>query len=425
MNDPEDFFAPPQDAERGPAGSSQEERKLTLEELRELYGNGGGRSKTPGRAEKYPSKYLFVCALLGLLGCIVLTVATFASFAHPLTVIGNKNFSEAELDIFSFIANRIQRLRDSVNGISDANAEAIIGAFGIVQAVLAVFAAAVVLIASITYTIMAAVRFSHRKDTVCAALVGLMRWNFIAYFLYPFIVNTSGGQGDAYYSIGFAPGIGMNIGMALGLGILCAAAVCTGLAYCKEWETRKQMWGLVAIVAVVSTCGCGLFCILPLYSVVMYVFSSSLGTVFSAISSGAFSFSGFAFTVFNLLLLICALTEYQLLARGAEKNWRALVCRSSFRQMLAMPAKKKRRSNRAGPLLRLVILSVLCLICIIVLGVPSIGLGWSVQLMPQFIALTAISTAGFVAYLVWKSAFREKNKQQATRADPAATPVQL
>ncbi len=415
MNGPDENLALLQTEEEPVPQAPQQENPLSLEELRRLYGG-----KRNGKAAKYSSKYVFVCALLGLIGCIVLMVTTFASYAYPLTIIGNRNFAEGNLDIFHFIANRIERIRVMVDGLADENTEAILGVFGFVQAALATLMAFVVMISSVIYTIIAAVRFSRRKDTVCAALVGMMRWDFIVYIIYPFIVNTSGGQGDAYYSIGFAPGIGMSVGMALGLGLLCAAAICTGFAYRQEWNTAKKTWGCMAVEAVISTCGCGLMCTFSLYSVFMYVFTSSLGSVFSAIASGSFSFSGLAFTVLNLLLLVCAITNYQFLTSEAEKSWKALVCRSVFNSALVPPAKKKRGVKRTSPLLRPVILSALCLISAAVLGVPSIGLGWSVQLVPQTIALTVISTVGFAVYLIWKNSIAEKHKSQAEENKPTA-----
>lgn len=392
-----------------------QEKTLSLEELRMLYGSG----KKTGAAKKFPSKYVFIGALLGLIGCIVLMVATFASYAYPLTVIGSNRFPEGNLNIFSFIADRIERIRVLVDGLADENVETILGVFGFVQAALAVVVALMVMVSSLVHTIIAIVRFSRRRDTVCASLLGMMRWTFIAYFAYPFIVNTSGGQGDAYYSIGFAPGIGMSVGMALGLGILCAAAVCTGFAYRQDWKTLKKPWGLAAIEAVAATCSCGILCILPMYSVVTYVYTSSLISVFGAIASGSFSFSGLAFSILNLLLLVCVITAYQLLTAEAEKSWKSLVCRSAFDKTLVPAPKKKRRLRRTGPLLRPAILSVLCLISTIVLGVPSIGLGWSVQLVPQFAALTALAAAGLAAYIMWSKLSGKKDKPR-TENVPAA-----
>lgn len=413
MNDFEETPATPQTEEpQGAAEGREEEKVLTLEELRALYGNGKQGGKSARGTDKFPSKWAFICALLGLLGCIALAVATISSYAFPITVIGDRRFSEENLDLFSFIGNRIDRIREMTDAMSDQDAEAVLGVFGYVQATLALAIAFIVLATSIVYPIIAAVRFSRRKDTVCTVLVGMMRWNFLAYIIYPFIVNTSGGEGDAFYSVGFAPGIGMDVGMALGLGILCAAAVCTGFAYREEWQTSKKTWGYAAIEAVFSTCGCGLMSILPLYSVIIYVFTSLLGSVGGAIASGSFSFSGLAFTVFNLLLLICALVGYRLLVAGAEKNWKALVCRSVFRRM-QIPSPKRRRMGRAGRLLRPAILFALCLICAIVLGVPSIGLGWSIQIVPQSIALIALSVAASIACLVWETVLRRKERPQA------------
>lgn len=377
----------------------QEDGVLTVEELHKIYGKR--RRKSRDGKKKYASKRLFACALLGFLACAALLIMTFVSYARSASVIGTRRFYEGNTDIFRFILERIRYIEKIGTALNGQDEEAVLEAFGVIQSGVALLFAILTATVFLVYIILAAVRFAHKKDTVACALVGMVKWCFVSCVIYPFFVNTSGGSGGAFYSVGFAPGIGTVVGICLGLATLLACSVLMKTEHKRAEKMRKKQWGSVLIVALFCTCGSGICYALPLQSVFLYLLSSSLVSVAGKAAGGSVSINGIAFLILNFVLFVFSVAAYRLLLGGAEKHWKSLVSPSAFQKNFGPYAKIRRHKQRVGPLFAPAILSALSLVCACVLRVPRIGLGWDVQLIAPLIAMTVVCIAGMVVYIIW------------------------
>lgn len=408
---------PRSEASSGPASEPPKESpsEPTLEELRSMYGK---------KSSSFGSKYRLASSIVALSALLLMLILIVSGYAYSLTVIGNRTYAGKTYHIFGFISHEVSEMKRLIDGMSSGGME-VLGYFGFVQSVIRIVCASAVLLVGTIYAILSVVRFARKKDTVPCAVAGLMRWVLILCAILSLIGNTTGGEGEAFFLIGYGFGKEMIAGLAIGAAALIACTVLSAL----EGNRTKEMMTEIGQAVLCSA----LFCVmttLPMYSVFSYVITYSITTVVASIGTSSFSFSGLGFPVLNLLLLIFTMTILQQSGFAAERGWKRLTC-ESFRKKddegqvgkdIVKRSGKKKKRLQIGPAIPSAVLAVLNVVWIVLLRVPSIGLGWSVELLPKCIAVAVLAALWMTMWLLERRKPSPKPpKTTKTTSDPSLT----
>ncbi len=387
---------------------------LNYAELCELYGDPRkkGRRKPADPADRSATVY----GLTAFAAIAIIYITALLFYSRPVLQMGGETTYGKTVNIFYFIYLQFSQLSNAIKGLTDVSAENISGLFGIPQTIAAGAVSIIYFIAQTIILIIAIVFLAQGKNLkLPPLLISAIVANMWIYIAFGFVCNISGGEGSSYYYAGDLPAPIMTAGMAVAVAASIFCTVFRGVKM-KQYYRENGLLKRAANLYITYATGFAIWAILavlPMSRVFSYTLSGSVASALSAFISNSFSIAGLAFSLLNLLILVLTLSIFNSVNMSMSKSMKKL-----FSDTLYEPAnistrkngKKKKPKKEYSPPIMLLISSVLALAAIIILHIPEIGLGWSVNLFPYFIALSAIAAARFTASLIiFKSA--KKNQQ--------------
>lgn len=386
--------APETEISNETATATDGEKITTYEELCELYGKPGKK-----KADLCDT----VCAITAFAAMLLMFLLTLFCYSRSVIILGGNRIYGDTVNCFTFAEQKYNRIvalfSDLDNSSHPENAYKL---FGGVQDIFALGITVVALFVQIIFIIVSIVKLVGRQtDSVLKLLLRAIICNGYIYLVFGYVCNTSGGEGDSYFYIGDAAGVGMTVGVFIAMGIL---TLCLVLPTVKNGSKIKEN-RLVKQVAsnFVNLVFCAaILCVLsriPLSRALTYALNSALSSVIAAIVTNSFSFQSLMFSLLNLLVIVLPFTSFNLCAAYSVSELRMTLHPVKEEELTAEYSPKKKKKKNKKPY-RLAILFAICFISTMLLRVPQIGLGWSCNVLPYFISLLAVSVIWCTVYTV-------------------------
>lgn len=374
---------------------------LTYEELCELYGDPH-KHRRPVSKNKNKTEFLY--GIIALSATALLYVLTITFYSHPVITMGGATIYGKTVNIFTFIGSAYNKINETASGLANAQAEDILGIFGIVQYAIAFAFSVLVLIIQTVILLKSVVYFFRQNNRLLPyQLLSAVKWNVCVYVVFNFLCNVSGGEGNTYYYIGDIPSVEMDTAMFVGAGSFIACIVLQRLNmrdFIKENALRSKAVKLYLTMAAGFSIWI-IYALMPLSKVCEYVVSGSVVSALVAILTNSFSVSSLIFSANNLLILIFSIIIFKKINSRLKRSAKAFFDETEFKYSEAELPKELQKRNkikkRKGSPLPIFIICALSLTAIALLHIPEIGMGWSVNILPYYIAMTAIT-------LVWLAA---------------------
>lgn len=382
--------------------------------------------KPAGEAAKRTVAHLGRDLVLLATVLLICTVTLF-SFATPTVQLGGETEYGETVSLFDFLwmdkeDSMIARLGAAMENLealdSDGVGEGISSVLEIVRVFFLLIPAAIVGIKSVYHLIRAVCLFFQKNSLKLASVaVGSVAQSLIVYIFFAFFGSVSGGVGESAYYVGYSVSTGLSIAVAVGALLLIAATV--GTFFIERHAGRVTHLDHDWIRAMASGAGYLLIGVvlanMRIYSVFVYVFSSSLSTALMSLIAG-FSFESLIFPLLNLLIFVTCMTVNGRAVKGFTGAFDSLLRCGRWDFVEPNEAARMRRGATLSPL-PVVILSLLSAIAILVLKDPAYGYGWAVDIHWQTVLIFMISAAMQTVLF----AFREK-KQRTTVPEERSAP---
>ena len=364
----------------------------------------------------------FISDILLLSSVFIVGMLTLFSFAVPATEIGGQTFYGKTNNIFDFIWNSdnsiINQLKDLFNQLAnlDLNVESmemISGTQKAARLLIILIPSTIVMIKTFINSVLSLFYFCFKKsERLCILAVNNISQNFIVYICFTFFGSVSGGVGENAYYAGYYVGNGMSLGMIIGL-ILIISVIIYGYISEKSQSTQEDKKFSEQIRPFASGLGCiGIAIVLTqmkMYSVFMYVITSSLSSAISTFNNG-FEIKTLIFPVLNLFLFFASVKTIQRTSKGFNSSFKYLLLYNT-KSKLRGKAKKVVEQNASLSFIPIIILSLLSLAAIYVLNNPEYGYGWSVDIYNYVLHIFIVSSLGQTLLFIFpKKKIRQRDK---------------
>lgn len=342
------------------------------------------------------------CDIVLLCAVLIVCVLTIFSFAVSTTEIGGETFYGETQNIFDFIwksdnsiINQIKEAIEQISGAatdSDNAISAISSVMKLVRLLFLLVPAAIVALKTIINLLKSLYYFYNQESSKLGGVaVSNIAQNLMVYVFFVFFGSISGGVGVDAYFVGYTVGKGMTVGILIGLALLIAATICTYILNQKNFNTE----GFNKFMKVL-TAGIGYMCVavvltfMRIYSIFIYVFSSSLSTAILSIQNG-FEIKSLIFPVLNLFLFIVCININGRVTKGFTGAFKYLLFYGD-RKSLDTKTKNVLEKTSSMSFIPIIILSILSVGAVYVLSNPTFGYGWSVNIYQYLVYIFIIAS---------------------------------
>ena len=345
------------------------------------------------------------CDIILLLAVLIVSLLTVFSFATATTEIGGETFYGKTQNIFDFTWNADDSIKNQIKAevelLSDADIDSddvmsfISSATKLIRLIIIFIPAAIIALQPIALFLKALYCFYHQES----AKLGEVAVNNIVqklkiYIVFVFFGSISGGVGEDAYYVGYTVGKGMTAGILIGLALIIVATICTyGL---NKKNVNKETDGFNKWMKVLSS-GVGYMCVavvltfMRIYSIFIYVFTSSLSTAILSIQNG-FDIKSLVFPVLNLFLFIACLSINGRVKKGFTGAFKYLLFYGD-KNRYDTKTKNVLEKTSSISFIPVIILSIISIGSVYVLRNPTFGYGWSVDIYQYFVYIFIISSA--------------------------------
>ena len=358
------------------------------------------------------------CDILLLAVVLLISLLTALFFATPTTEIGGQTFYGETQNIYDFVWGAdnsiIKQMKEAIEQLSGVDIDssnplsAVSSVMKIVRLVFLLIPAILVVIKTVISFLEAIYYFFAKKSIkLGSAAVNTIAQNLIVYVFFVFFGSISGGVGEDAYFVGYTVGSGMTVGMLIGLALVLAVSIVTY----RINKEKKEAEGFDTWIKALSA-GVGYMCIaavltfMRIYSVFVYVFSSSLSTAILSIQNG-FEIKTLVFPVLNLFLFVVCLHINGRVTKGFTGAFQYLLSYGE-KKKLGAKAYKEIEQTLSMNFVSTIVLSVLSVGAVYVLRNPTFGYGWSVNIYQYFVYIFMIAS---IAQTVL-SVFADKKKKE-------------
>jgi len=380
-------------------------------------------SKIKVKSDVYSrTKVDLACDIVGLVVVYLLAVLSLLFFAVPTMEMGGQVYKGNVQSMWSFtyfndnslyvqIKSAIETISQTFSENSDAEFEGVSSIIKLVRLIFLAVPAVCITLRTLINVISAPIYFAKKRSrdlfNILIKTVGL---SLLAYVCFSFFGSVSGGTGDDEYYIGYTVGVGMSVGVLIAIAVLLMLAFVTFIVNRKKDRIKSEEgmnWRSIFVVAVASSAIAVVVTFLRIYSVFSYVLSSSLTSAATAIASGNFDFKSLVFPLLNLIILWSSCSVYRRTTEELRFSFMHVVIYSKKQVELPQNYEKKQKKALRG-LIFIGCLAVVCLIATIILNIPDLGYGWSVNVYEEYLAIFVIAFTGqaFVSF------FRPKKAKQ-------------
>lgn len=388
--------------------------------------NGDQKTAEPTQSVSYQSLgkrtgLRLACDIILLFAVFIVGVLTIFSFVVPTTEIGGQTFYGETQNIFDFIWNAdnsiINQIKAIVEQISDEDIDSD-DAMGSISSVMKLFRLIFLLIPAVIVALKTIVNllrsfyyfYNQESAKLGGVAVSNIAQNLMAYVFFVFFGSISGGIGEDAYFVGYTAGKGMTVGMFIGLALVIVAAICTYRL--NRNNVNKKIKGFNKWMKALSA-GIGYICVavvltfMRIYSIFIYVFTSSISTAILSIQNG-FEIKSLIFPVLNLFLFIVCLIINGRVTKGFTGAFKYLLF---YGDMNRLDAKTKNVLYKTSSLsfIPVIILSILSIGAVYVLNNPAFGYGWSVNIYQYLVYIFIIASVSQTLLSVFKDK-KKKNK---------------
>ncbi len=388
--------------EKAESAAVEENNHPTYEQLCAIYGVPGKR--------KF-NKYEVIFSLTAFFAMLLMFFLTVFCYSRPVIIFGGNKIYGKTVNCFSFANTELNRISDFFKALDNADAENAIGIYGIIQDVFAFGMTVIILTIQTIFIIYGIVKLAKRQtDKVIKLLLRSVICNGHIYLITGYLCNTSGGVGESYFYVGNVAGIGMNVGT---LFALCTAVLCLVFSTISKKKKIKEERLVKQVILNYLNFG---FCVLsacvltqiPLSRAFLY--SANIGSVISAIIVNSFSFSSLLFTLLNSLIIYLPVTAFNICSSHILSIPDAILNPTNKAQETKVKAVKKRKNKKAVKPYVCTVLYFICILSVILLNIPQIGLGWSCNVLPYFAGLLILSLIWCTVYIVFTNIYlKQKN----------------
>lgn len=381
---------------------TEKNTELTYEELCALYGDPHKHNFV----SKNRNKTEFLYGIIALSATALLYILTMFFYSRPVITMGGTAIHGKTVNIFTFISSVYNKMKETVSGLANAEAEDILGVFGIIQnAVAFAFSAFVFVIQSVILIKSVVCFFQQKNRLLPGLLLSAVKWNVCDYVIFNFLCNVSGGEDSTYYYIGDIPSVAMDAGMFLAAGAFVSCVVLQSInlrSSIKDNGLHSKVLQLYLNFAAGFSIWI-IYALMPAFRICEYVITGSISSVFSAILTNSFSFISLIFSVSNLFILIISITVFEKINLNFKYSVNNLFDERELKFSAGAPAKpskkRKTKKRKSNPIF-LFIFSALCTAIIAILHIPEIGMGWSVNLLPYYIAMSAVTFVWWITTVI-------------------------
>lgn len=358
------------------------------------------------------------CDVILLCAVLIVCVLTIFSFAVSTTEIGGQTFYGETQNIFDFIWKAdnsiINQIKTAAEQISDADIDsddamsAISSVMKLVRLIFLLIPAAIVALKTIINLLKSLYYFYNQESSKLGGVaVSNIAQNLMVYVFFVFFGSISGGVGVDAYFVGYTVGKGMTVGMLIGLALVIAATICTYIL--NKNNVNKETEGFNKWMKILSS-GIGYMCVavvltfMRIYSIFIYVFSSSLSTAILSIQNG-FEIKSLIFPVLNLFLFIVCLNINGRVTKGFTGAFKYLLF---YGDKKSLDTKTKNVLDKTSSMsfIPVIILSILSVGAVYVLSNPTFGYGWSVNIYQYLVYIFIIASVA----QTFLSVFADKKK---------------
>ena len=291
-----------------------------------------------------------------------------------------------------------------------------------------------VYISSFAYIIFGIVWFclKRSKRLISCCVSSIANVAFIN-AMFAFFGSISDGVGDAEYYIGYT--VGFMARFVAGLGIVALVTVSIISYVCSKRykiEKERKNWNLMLVASICAILMIPLISSARLYTV-FTGFMSSILTSSVASLAGSFSFKSLLYPALNFIVFVGFSSLYSTVLKVFNTSTVYIAGsgdievekepKSAALKKLAQKQKEKGTSSKV--LVAPIVLSCIAIVAIILLKIPSIGFGWSVNLLVKAILLLFIASIGQTALSVLATPVATKKKEKAIAVKPQETAAQL
>lgn len=372
------------------------------------------------------TKAEIICDAILIFTILFASITSFVWFATPITEIGGVSYAGKTLNLYAFLFGdenslfaQMKIAWESLSSLGNMTSEEMVGAVGVVMKFLRLIFLAVptvvIGVKIIINLIMTPIHLSKKNFFgLRNTAVSSVACNLMVYVFFVFFGSISGGVGiDAYY-IGYKVGTGMTVGVLISTVILIGTAI---TLFIDQRHSITQEVGTKWIKSLITGIGCvGIAIVLTfmrIYSIFMYVFSSSLSAALLSIMNG-FEVKSLVFPVLNLFLFVACLVIYGRVNVGIRGSFSYLLNFNNNQIPLKQMAKKKKMDKRyAISFIPFIVLALLSVASVYVLSTPTFGYGWSVDIYAEFVAIFAIAAIGMsISIFFGKGKIKSKREKK-------------
>lgn len=346
--------------------------------------------------------------------CLIAIMSLFF-YATPVTEIGGIAYKESSLGILSFlyfaddsVINQLFSIIESLENIS-INSENITSILAIamkfirvITLIIPTFVFVITLVINFIYAIVHLINKSTYKlvktiiNTVCMSL--------IVYVFFSFFGSVSGGSGIDEYYMGYYVGTGFSVSILISLCLIYGLSAFMYIRHRNDITISQEVkkdWIRMAIISVTSAAIGIAVSFMRIYSVFTYFYTSML-TLVSGISTNGINFSSILFALLNFILFYTACAIYKRIITTYKISTLTLMQfgRSDCDDKQFNAFKQKKLLNTFKIM---IIYSAISVIAIILLNVPALGYGWSVDIYAEYAAILILSMLAQVGLNIFKN----------------------
>lgn len=365
-----------------------------------------------------------ICDILLVISALIVSALSFLFFATPTTEIGGVVYKGTTLNLYNFIygdANSLfVQIKNAIEIVSttEINGDDIVSAISVVMKLLRLFflalPAVIVAIKIVINVISTPIYFFTKKSrSLRNTAIRCVIQNLMVYVFFVFFGSISGGVGiDAYY-IGYSVGKGMTIGVLIGLAILLIVSIVTYVeARSKTTAIERAGWRRSLISGIGYSGIAVVLTFMRIYSIFMYVFSSSLSTAVLSIQNG-FEIKALIFPVLNLFLFIACLSVNKRVVTGFTGAFTNMLNYGSIEKLHGRQIKKKYKMERIAALsfVPVIVMSLISVVAVFILRNPTYGYGWAVDIYSELAYIFVIAAVSQSIMSFFKQKIDIKSQQ--------------
>lgn len=374
-----------------------------LEALRNKYLHGG-KSYKGGFASGYKDKSELITNILLLCAVALATICSVIWFAMPTMKLGGVTYNGKTQNILSFLFfgkdSMLESIKEAIKSAKDIDSNAfnaITSATRMVRLMVIGFVGVIVLLQTVICTVKAVIHFTkHNTIGLRTAAINNVAFKLMFYVCLTFFGSLSGGNGESAYYHGYSVGAGMTAGLMLSVCCLIAAVI---LTYLKRRGVANRADKEQFIRSCVACAGYFVIAIMlslmNMFGVFMYAITSITQAIAYTVQY-SFEFNVILFPILNIVIYAVCIMLYKRTVTGFTNAFLFLLTFDSNALIQACKPKKLKKFKKLLALSFTVpaVLSVVALTATLLLGIPSVGFGWSFDFFPYFIVIMTIASIG-------------------------------